>query len=132
MSARNTRRYLCLLRSANWSVKTLNPGAHLEQKAILSFISSVSSRSARTIARLQELGFGAEDCARALDATGGRLDEAAAWLTQFAELRAGAASPTHAEADSDKDGFKISGFEVCLSVVTDFNFEPQTRKKQWM
>ena len=54
------------------------------------------------------------DCERALEATEGRLDEAATWLTQYAEPTA-TSSKKAAEKEKDKDGFKISGFEVkCL------------------
>ena len=64
-----------------------------------------------TINKLEELGFSAVDCERALEATDGRLDEAATWLTQYAEPTA-TSNKKAAEKEKDKDGFKISGFEV--------------------
>ena len=50
-----------------------------------------------------------------MDSTEGRLDEAATWLTQYAEPTA-TSSKKAAEKEKDKDGFKISGFEVKCSV----------------
>ena len=74
-----------------------------------------------TISKLEELGFSATDCEKALEATEGRLDDAATWLTQYAEPMA-TSSKKAAEKEKDKDGFKISGFEVkcrftCVDVI---------------
>ena len=64
------------------------------------------------------MGFSPGDCEKALEATKGRLDEAATWLTQYAEPTT-TSSKKAAEKEKDKDGFKISGFEVRVLVFND-------------
>ncbi len=68
------------------------------------------------ISKLEALGFTAEDCQSALEATQGRLDEAATWLTQYAEPTSTKQKVAETEKENE-GGFKISGFEVLRIII---------------
>ena len=60
--------------------------------------------------KLEELGFGKDDCEKALVQSQGRLNDAAMWLTKHATP-----IPTGQQPRS-KNVFNISGFEVRSSI----------------
>ena len=67
--------------------------------------------------KLSALGFSAGDCARALGECGGRLDDAALWLTQNAQPTP---APTVTQANKGEDGRDNEQF--MLNEMVKFKF----------